>query len=701
MQVFPPCRTGFAVSCLLALTAPAAPAARAGQTGPLETVVVTGAREEPEEERVLTPGHVTTVNGDEQFRRMVTNLADLMRHVPGVYIVSNSGADDLFLSSRGSNLDATSYDNNGIKLLQDGLPVTAADGNNHNRMLDPLAARFATFAHGANALTHGASTLGGAIDFTSPTARTTDPLALFASGGSFGQLAARLTGGFANETLDALATYDHQSRDGYRDHNRQERSGLYANAGYQWSASLTTRLHASWIDSRQQLPGSLTRAEFDADPRQANPSALSGNFRKNVETVRLALKTTWTPNAASTLDAGVSWESQSLFHPIVDRIMVDFDGPGPAPPVEVFSLLVDTDQDTAGASLRYSVEAGGHALLFGANYGHSTNEGGNYRNLDGQPNGLREYVDNSAASLELFAMDRWRLSPSWTLVYGAQYVDADRNVKTTSAVTGAVRNPRASYSSLNPRLGLLYATGTRGEIYANTSRVFEPPTNYELEDDVRGSGATLAAMHGTSYEIGWRGHAGSTGAIRWSWDVAAYYAVIRDEILSVDDPAAPGTSLATNIDRTTHAGIEGLVSASLPLGAGAHRIEPLLSLTLNEFRFDTDATWGDNRLPAAPRYLMRGEVMYSRGAFRIGPTFELVGGRFADFANSYALGSHGLLGLRGSYTAERWEGFAEIRNLLDRRHVATVGVLNEAAADARVLNPGAPLSGYAGVRLKL
>ena len=28
----------------------------------------------------------------------------------------------------------------------------------------------------------------------------------------------------------------------------------------------------------------------------------------------------------------------------------------------------------------------------------------------------------------------------------------------------------------------------------------------------------------------------------WHWDVAAYYARIRDEILSVDDPAAPGTA---------------------------------------------------------------------------------------------------------------------------------------------------------------
>ena len=98
--------------------------------------------------------------------------------MPGVWAESSSGSDELFFSSRGSNLDATDYDKNGIKLLQDGLPVTTADGNNHNRVVDPLSARYAIVARGANALTYGASTLGGAIDFISPTARNSAPLAV-------------------------------------------------------------------------------------------------------------------------------------------------------------------------------------------------------------------------------------------------------------------------------------------------------------------------------------------------------------------------------------------------------------------------------------------------------------------------------------------------------------------------------------------
>ena len=63
-----------------------------------------------------------------------------------------------------------------------------------------------------------------------------------------------------------------------------------------------------------------------------------------------------------------------------------------------------------------------------------------------------------------------------------------------------------------------------------------------------------------------RGSSGADERTRWHWDVAAYYARISDEILSVDNPAAPGNSLTTNIDSTTHAGLEGLLGASFALG---------------------------------------------------------------------------------------------------------------------------------------
>ena len=77
-------------------------------------------------EQVLTPGAVSILDSASLMERNTANLSDALRYIPGVWSVSTSGSDSIFFSSRGSNLDATNYDMNGIKLLQDGLPVTTA-----------------------------------------------------------------------------------------------------------------------------------------------------------------------------------------------------------------------------------------------------------------------------------------------------------------------------------------------------------------------------------------------------------------------------------------------------------------------------------------------------------------------------------------------------------------------------------------------
>jgi iron complex outermembrane receptor protein len=665
-----------------------------------ESVLVTAERlkAEVEAQRALTPGGVTVVDGNELYSRHISGIADMLRYVPGMFAQSSYGSDELFFSSRGSNLDATDYDKNGVKLLQDGLPVTTADGNNHNRVIDPLTARYASVARGANALTYGASTLGGAIDFTSPTARNSAPLSAFLDGGSFGSLNGRVTLGGSRDTVDGLVTVEGRQFDGYRDHSNQERWGVYANAGWQPSTATNVQLFATYVNNDIRLPGALTRAEVDVDPDQASAAALSGDYGKVVKTARVAAKATRSFGQKGSLSAGLSYEGQSLYHPIVNQVFVDFDGPGPNAPVEVFSLLIDTDHRDLGAMVRYDRRMGAHNLLVGLNYGDGSVEGGNYRNLNGRPNGISEYVDNTADSVEAFVVDRWRASDRWTVVLGGQAVSAARNVLTTNAITGAVANPNARYSSFNPRAGVIASLKEAGEVYGNVSRLFEAPTTFQMMDDVRGGNATLDPMNGIVAEVGWRSTTSQSSGTQWTWDIAAYIARISDEILSVDDPSAPGNSLVTNIDKTSHAGLEALVGSSFAVGS-THRIEPRVSFTLNRFRFDNDLSWGQNRLPAAPTYAVRGEVLYRHtGGFYAGPTFDFIGERYADFANSYAVDGYELMGLRAGMSGPRWEIFGEVRNLFDVDYIATLSVLNVAPANARVLYPGAPVSAYTGLR---
>ena len=635
-----------------------------------------------EAERSLTPGAVTVVDGESLQERNVGNLSDMLRYVPGVWANSYNGNDDVFYSSRGSNLDATDYDKNGVKFFQDGLPVTAADGNNHNRAIDALNARAIVVAHGANALAYGASTLGGAMDFITPTARTSSPFSLSLSGGSFGEQRVRATAGGVSGALDGQFSVQAMRRDGYRDHSHQDRQSLYANVGVQMTEDVSTRFYATYDDLYLELPRELTWAQYHANPRQARADAVGGNHSKAVEAWRLAFKTTVNNVAGGTLEFGASHEDQSLYHPIVG------DGSGAG-----FSLIIDTEHKNEAAMLRYQKDVGNHGLAFGANYAYSTEKGSNYfTNIGGtyDPTSMAfAPVRNFSRGLELFALDRWKFAPDWTLVYGTQYVSAEREVALGSVL--------ADYHAFNPRAGVIFNLQKGAEWYANVSRVYEPPTTYQMIDQANGLGTPLDAMHGMVVESGLRGTLLADKA-KWNWDVTAYYTALRNEILSIDSPSARGTSLSTNIDKTTHAGVEALVGASFDI-SGGHRIEPLINATFNAFSFDSDPTYGNNRLPAAPRWFARGEVMYANTlGFRVGPTFDFVGARYIDFANTQRVGSYALFGARAEYNTGRWNVFAEARNLADKDYVGGVVVKDRAGANDALLHPGAPRSIYVGAR---
>ncbi|MGZ8159149.1 MAG: TonB-dependent receptor family protein [Methylobacter sp.] len=667
-------------------------------------------------EVAVSPGGVSLVDINELHDRNVSSVADFFRYVPGVWATSQSGNDEVFITSRGSNLDANNFAGSGVKLLQDGLPVTAADGNNHNRMIDPLASSFATVTRGGNAFKYGASTLGGAIDFTSPTAHDSPTARLALSGGSFGQFLGRGTvSKVFNDSFDGLLTVEGKEWDGYRDHNKQDRFSLYSNFGWRISDSVVNRTFVSYIKNNQQLPGQLTRAQFDADPYQASTQAIGGNYQLNTETERVANKTTWTIDDKSSLDIGFSFENQQLYHPIVDKVMLPNVNGGPN---DMFSLLVDSNQQDWGTSARYNLRLDSHELLLGLNFGINSDKGGNYTNNGGVRGPMTNQITKKADNIEIFAQDHWHITDKWTLTPALQGVFAHREVNNRRLpIPQDLQpnflfapmpnfypqggNPSNDYAGINPSLGLMYNLTKSSSLYGNVSRLYAPPTNYNISDNITaGSNTTnLKAMEGTSVEIGTRGNQKAGNLNTVNWDLSLYYSWLNNEILSVTPPG--GSAIASNFDNTTHAGVEGLIGGSFALdGKGTHTIKPMLNFTINHFNFDNDRTYANNALPATPKYFLKGEAMYHHtNGYFIGPTFDVTGKRWGDYANTYKISSYGLLGIRTGWSNDHYKVFLEGRNLLDKKYVANTNIMNSATATDAMLNAGAPLSFYGGIEI--
>ena len=247
-------------------------------------------------------GATAVVDSASYAQGRASTAVDALAYAPGVLAQTRHGPEAR-LSIRGSGIQR-GYLMRGIQLYQDGIPLNQADGAADLQSIDPMAAQHIEVWRGANALEYGANSLGGALNFVSPTGLTTPAASLRAQAGSFGQrqVQAQLAG--AHETLDGYLNISRSQQDGWREHSGFRANRLSGNLGAQLSDTLELRAFLSYVDADMQMPGSLTRAALLADPRQAAPGNSAQNAGNNYSQSRAALRLTWQPSTRLRCAAG-------------------------------------------------------------------------------------------------------------------------------------------------------------------------------------------------------------------------------------------------------------------------------------------------------------------------------------------------------------------------------------------------------------
>ncbi|MBP9855143.1 MAG: Plug domain-containing protein, partial [Candidatus Omnitrophica bacterium] len=194
------------------------------KTTVLSEVVVTG----KEEKQSLTtpsqaqaahnikkiPGGVDLIGQDDYKTGRSTMITDILGYSPGVHAQQrDTGAQEARVSIRGSGLQRT-FHLRGIQLLQDGVPLNDADGSGDFYKIEPLATDYTEVYRGGNALRYGATTLGGAINFISPTGYTAALLQSRVEAGSFGYIRSQISSGQVMGPFDYYASISQFKQDG-------------------------------------------------------------------------------------------------------------------------------------------------------------------------------------------------------------------------------------------------------------------------------------------------------------------------------------------------------------------------------------------------------------------------------------------------------------------------------------------------------
>jgi len=623
-----------------------------------------------------TAGGVTIIDAEKVREGRVSNFNDTLGLATGVLAQSRFGAEESRLSIRGSGLQRT-FHGRGIKLMQDGIPVNLADGSFDFQAIEPLSTRYIEVYRGANALRYGASNLGGAINFVSPTGYDAPLAEARAESGSFDYRRFGLASGGVVGNLDYFVSGSTFDQSSFRDNADQNAERINANIGYRFSPDLETRFYMGYVNSESDLPGNLTKAQLEDDPSQSFLSPATGQQKRDLEVWRIANKTSIRMENTR-LEIGAYYSDKNLFHPI-------------------FQVL-DQDNHDYGLEARlvhkgqlFGLE---NEFIAGFNPSRGITQEDRHVNNQGRRGARTNKSEQIASNIEAYAENRLFVLPDVALITGLQYTHAKRELNDKFFATPAQNESfDATYTQTNPKIGVLYDYLPNVQFYANVSRSYEPPSFGELAGGLVPN--IVDAQKGTTFEIGSRGNSNNL-----DWDISAYYAKLNDELLQTAVFVAGNNpvpaSQTTNASRTIHAGLEMGMTVRLPMN-----LEWRHSLFINEFRFDDDDTFGDNRLAGVPRSLLRGELLYRNSGFYIGPTIETSPQRYAvDFAETLYADSYTIYGWEmGQQLSQRFSWFVEGRNLTDRKYAATTSVVrNQNSADGTLFLPGDGRSVYFGAQ---
>lgn len=650
----------------------------------VSSVIVT-ARPNPEDPPVVaaarrrlseTPGAVSVISQESYVNRQALALDDMLRDAPGVYAQRKWGGD-IRISIRGSGIGNASH-NRGVLLAQDGVPLNEADGYGDSQVADPLNTRYAEVYRGGNALRFGGALLGGAINLVTPTGKDAGFYnQVRIDGGSYGLIREHVAIARQGGDWDVFAAVTNQTGQGWRSQSQQNIQFGALNIGRSFGQDREVRFIVSGSNVNQEIPGALTLAQFQADPRQSAAANLALDQGRNQRGLRGSLRTTW------------RLSDQLVFEGAVYAVWKDLDHP-------IFQVI-DQQSRNYGAFGRFDWggQVGGRRAdaFFGAWVRTGDMDSNFYVNNRGARGAPTSRTLQNARAVDVFGEGRLFVTDRVAMVAGATWGQAKRDY-TSFAVPGVSTtfNLQAdkTYDWVSPRVGLLWQDEAGNQVFANLTRSVEPP-NFSSMTPTNTGFTPVRAQKALTGELGARGHRGP-----FTYDLTLYRARLNGEMLQYTvTSSVPAATF--NARKTIHQGIEAALDWAV-----APRWRLRQTWTLSDFRFRDDVQFGDNRLPIAPKSFYRAEVRYDdpRGWFAAPSVEWSAAAPWIDYKNTQKAPGYAIVNLNAGWkVTDKVSLFLDARNLTDKAYVSNTQAAVTWTAATATLWPGDGRSVFGGVTI--
>ena len=628
-----------------------------------------------------------------------SNFEDLLQRAPGVVLQSENEAEVSKISIRGSGI--TSEDEPiGVMFLLDGLSYNQADGEAVLEDFDVTTLSHAEVFRGADAFKYGALTLGGAINLIPLTGYTAAPFETRVELGSYGYFRAEASSGRVTGAVDEFASISGRRRDGFRDHNAENTEIAFADVGYKFSDSVENRFYLTVDRADRDLPGGLTKPEMERDPERANSLAAAQDWNKNWTYTRLADKLTAKIDNFQ-IDAGVFWfhrdlENRGFFSPDFRQGITMFYSDNLGGNFSLVSrepLFAQRNLFTVGISPQWENE-----------------QTQNFENLAGRTGATTARDNGVSINVPFYLEEQFFLAPQLSIIAGAQAIFAERDFRDEflSDAQGDQSHDQ-EFFGFNPKFGAIYEFDPGWQIFGNVSRSWQPPSLDNLVEFAEGPNSSvvytpLDPQHAWTVELGTRGERAHI-----DWELSIYRSWLRNELLELNDQFGNDIG-AVNLRRSIHQGVEAGLDFQLLDHLFFHKIDnhaaDQLSLdqtyTFNDFHFDSDRVYGDNRIAGIPIHLYAAQLSYTTPAgFYIGPNIQCNLSRYpVDHADTLFADPYLLLGFRAGFRQPTgFNVFVEGKNLTNERYASSIDVIADARTQTNpeIFHPGDGRAFYGGI----
>ncbi|MER3524873.1 MAG: hypothetical protein C4326_12690 [Ignavibacteria bacterium] len=655
-------------------------------------------------ERIIDiPYSVFSVDKKElSFGRKVS-AKDVLADVPGMFLQSRFGNTDLRISLRGFGTRSNSGAR-AVRILVDGIPESDPDGESVLDAIDFTSLGGVEVAKG-NLSSLYANAPGGVINFMSDMYFPQSYGGAIVQVGKFGLIHQGVKLGLLNPQNRLFVTYNYSNLDGFRRHSQQYLNVV--NVAYEaYLPDLSTiSVLGNYVNGINKLPGPLTKAEFDADPFQASPIALSQDCKRITRKGKLGLRyrTEFDEPRKNELELVLYGAFKDL-----ERTDNEF--------------YTFAERRTLGAWARFTHRSklAGHSntLTLGIDYAHQAGPVTDFENLYGTkgPSVQNQYTE-SLNNLGVYLVDRFSIIEDKldaTLSSRYDHNVFDRNIFIPYGFSDSAR----TFNKFAPKVGLNFKLTRSIALYGSYGLSYDIPAlseigNTPISTNIRYSlNPDLNPQTTYNFELGVKGNLVDPDRVfmpKLFFDLTFFHYTIRDEIIPF---VINQRTYFRNAARTQRTGVE--------LGLKMHPLkhfEMVVNYTYTHFRYKdylvtvpTPAgpvveNYSGNVVPSIPTSLVNFIMMYELELSETAEAIFLwdcdyISRMYVDDANRetapvYFYGNV-LLGLNLKQETFTAIAYAGVHNIFDRRYA---GYINVNDFYGRYYETGEPRSFYAGIKV--